>query len=59
MLTYAGTEVVELLQPPDAAAVGERIKCEGGADPQPDEVLKVLGYEAFSYECMRLQATSV
>ncbi len=56
MLTYAGTEVVELLQPPDAAAVGERIKCEGGADllvygadPQPDEVLKVLVYEALSY----------
>jgi len=40
MVLAAGTDVVELLEPPPGALVGERIKVEGGADPTPDEMLK-------------------
>jgi len=32
--------VVELLEPPEGAEVGERVRVEGRGDPQPDEVLK-------------------
>lgn len=40
MVLAAGTDVVELLQPPEDATVGELIKVEGGEDPTPDEMLK-------------------
>jgi len=40
MVLAAGTDVVELLEPPADAANGERLKVEGGEEPTPDEMLK-------------------
>jgi len=40
MVLAAGTDVVELLEAPPDAVVGELIKVEGGEEPMPDEMLK-------------------
>merc|ERR1719329_173878 len=39
MVLAAGTDVVELLEPPADAANGERLKVEGGEEPTPAEKL--------------------
>ena len=40
MVLAAGEEVVELLEPPPEARVGEPVMVEGGDAPQPDAMLK-------------------